>query len=78
MILGRTICVVGAGLIICLDLGPTTLLWASYLVVTGMGMGMSIQLPYTALQVVLRKVAQLSPLHKPFYRLLLTQFIKGE
>jgi hypothetical protein len=54
MIVGQTISVVGAGLITRLDGATTTVVWASYLVITGIGMGMAMQLPYTALQVVLR------------------------
>ncbi len=53
MIVGQAICTIGAGLVTRLDLGTSTLLWASYLVITGIGMGMSMQLPYTALQVIL-------------------------
>jgi hypothetical protein len=42
------------------QLSPTTgaALWASSLVVTGLGMGMAMQLPYTAIQVTLRYVEQ--------------------
>lgn len=54
MIAGQTICVIGADLITRLDLTSTTVTWASYLVITGVGMGMSMQLPCTALQVVLK------------------------
>ena len=54
MVLGQTICVVGAGLIIRIGVTTRTNEWVSYLVIAGIGMGMSMQLPYTAVQLVLR------------------------
>ena len=37
-----------------LTLATSDLAWAALLVVTGIGMGMAMQLPYTALQLVLQ------------------------
>lgn len=54
MIAGQIICAIGAGLITRIDLHTSTALWATYFVITGLGMGMGMQIPYTALQVVLR------------------------
>ena len=54
MILGQAICVIGAGFITRVSPTTSSIEWASYLVVTGVGMGMAMQIPYTALQVVLR------------------------
>lgn len=54
MIVGQIVCIIGAGLITRIGVGTKVLEWASYLVLTGTGMGMSMQLPYTAVQVVLR------------------------
>lgn len=54
MVLGQTVSVVGAGLLTRIGLGTPTREWAAYLVLTGMGLGMSQVLPYTAVQVVLR------------------------
>ena len=56
MVLGQIICIIGAGLLTRIGLNTSTKEWASYLVITGLGMGMSMQLPYTAVQVVLRYV----------------------
>lgn len=57
MIAGEVICVVGAGLITRMGLYTSTVSWAAFLVITGIGMGMGMQLPYTAVQIVLRCVA---------------------
>ena len=54
MITGQIVCIVGAGLVTRIGLNTPTVEWASYLVITGIGMGLSMQLPYTAVQVVLR------------------------
>lgn len=53
MILGEMVCTVGTALLTQLSDATTTVKWASYLVVTGIGMGMAMQLPYTAVQVTL-------------------------
>ncbi|KAI4232198.1 MAG: hypothetical protein LQ349_005153 [Xanthoria aureola] len=53
IIVGQIICVIGAGVITRIDLGTSTALWATYFVIAGLGMGMGMQIPYTALQVVL-------------------------
>ncbi|KAH8892800.1 MFS general substrate transporter [Thozetella sp. PMI_491] len=53
MIAGVAIASVGAGLLTTIGLSTSTVVWAAYLVVIGIGMGMALQLPYTALQAVL-------------------------
>ncbi|MCJ1404233.1 hypothetical protein MMC11_007458 [Xylographa trunciseda] len=53
MVLGVLIAIVGVALLSRIDLATTTLQWAAYCVITGIGIGIGIQLPYTALQVVL-------------------------
>ena len=53
MILGECICVVGTALLTQLDVATRTVEWAAYLVVAGIGMGIAMQLPYTAVQVTL-------------------------
>jgi hypothetical protein len=53
IVAGGVVCSVGAGLLTTVDLSTSTSHWAAYLVITGLGLGMSMQLPYTALQVVL-------------------------
>lgn len=61
MILGQAIRVIEAGLITRMAFGTRTEEWASYLVITGVGTGMSMQLPCTAVQVVLRYSLQHQP-----------------
>lgn len=56
MIVGQAIAVIGAGLVTRFDSHTSMAAWASFLVVTGIGMGLGMQLPYTAVQVVLRYV----------------------
>ncbi|KAH7323166.1 MFS multidrug transporter-like protein [Stachybotrys elegans] len=56
MIAGTVICSVGSGLLTTIDITTSTVTWAAYLVLTGIGVGMASQLPYTALQVVLDPV----------------------
>ena len=53
MILGELICVAGTTLLTRLDLTTPTVAWAAYLIGAGIGMGIAMQLPYTAVQVTL-------------------------
>ncbi|MCJ1386956.1 hypothetical protein MMC17_010085 [Xylographa soralifera] len=53
MILGEMICCVGTGLLTTISLGSSAAIWVTYLVITGLGLGIAMQLPYTAVQVVL-------------------------
>ena len=54
MILGMIICAIGAGLVTRLDINTPTTQWAAFLVIAGIGLGTAMQLPYTAVQIVLR------------------------
>lgn len=54
MILGEATCIVGTALLTRLQLDSTTVFWAASLVIAGTGMGVAMQLPYTAIQVVLK------------------------
>lgn len=56
MVAGIIINIVGAGLLTTIDTDTRTTEWASYMAVNGIGIGMAMQLPYTALQVVLEYV----------------------
>ena len=56
MIRGMIICVLGAGLVTRLGLSTSTAQWAIFLVIAGAGLGTAQQMPYVALQVVLRSV----------------------
>ena len=54
MILGELVCIVATVLLTRLTLTSSAASWATSLVVTGIGMGMAMQLPYTAVQLVLQ------------------------
>ena len=54
MLIGELVCIGGISLLTRLVPTSSTLYWASSLVVTGIGMGMAMQLPYTAVQVALK------------------------
>lgn len=56
MIVGEFICVGGTALLTRLDARTPTISWAAYLIVAGIGMGIAMQLPYTAVQVTLQWV----------------------
>jgi hypothetical protein len=53
MLLGELVCIVGTSMLTQLSATTTTVKWAAYLVTTGLGMGIAMQLPYTAVQVTL-------------------------
>ncbi|KJZ78260.1 hypothetical protein HIM_02298 [Hirsutella minnesotensis 3608] len=53
IIAGGVIASVGAGLLTTIGVDTSTAQWAAYLAITGVGIGMASQLPYTALHVVL-------------------------
>ena len=61
MILGSIVGVVGTALLTTIKIETPTVQWATYLVVSGIGIGLGINIPYTALQVVLRSVRYSSP-----------------
>lgn len=62
MIAGGIIASVGSGLLTTIGLTTPTVRWAAYLALTGVGVGMASQLPYTALQVVLEYAIPLDQL----------------
>lgn len=53
MILCTIVTSVGSGCSTLLSVDTSTVQWAAYLVITGFGIGLGVQLPYTALQVIL-------------------------
>lgn len=53
MVGGTAIAIVGSGLFLLLDLQTSTILWAVFLVVCGVGTGLAINLPYTIVQALL-------------------------
>lgn len=54
MVVGSVVGIVGSGLLTQIALGTPTVQWATYLVLTGIGIGIGVNLPFTAVQVVLR------------------------
>lgn len=56
MIVGVIITSTGAGLLTTIGVSTPTVLWATFMVINGLGIGMAQQLPYTALQAVLEFV----------------------
>jgi hypothetical protein len=56
MVAGSIIASIGAGLLTTIDVTVPTTKWAASLVITGVGVGMAFQLPYTAVQAVLEYV----------------------
>jgi hypothetical protein len=56
MIVGTAISMVGSGLYLMLDLDTSRALWATFLVVCGLGTGFAINMPYTVVQAVLTLV----------------------
>jgi hypothetical protein len=54
MIGGTAISLVGYGLLTTLSVDTPTRIWAAYFAINGFGMGCGMNVPYTALQAVLR------------------------
>lgn len=54
MVTGVIIAIVGSTLLSRIGLETSTVQWAAFSVITGIGIGIGIQLPYTAMQVALR------------------------
>ena len=61
MVLSIIIGAIGTGLLSTIGLNTTTVRWAAYMVITGLGIGVGVQLPYTAVQVVLRYLPRSVP-----------------
>lgn len=65
MITGTAVSIIGYGLLTTIGIDSPTVLWATYLTVCGIGMGTGMNVPYTALQAVLRYLNH-SPLESAF------------
>ena len=59
MVLGAVVSAIGVGLLTTISINTPTVQWAAYLVIVGLGLGFGINIPYTALQVVLKSVSRL-------------------
>ncbi|KAL1961855.1 hypothetical protein VTN77DRAFT_979 [Rasamsonia byssochlamydoides] len=53
MVLGQVVSIIGTVFLARLEVGTPTAQWATFLVVAGFGHGMGLQMPFTAVQVVL-------------------------
>ncbi|PLB43284.1 efflux pump antibiotic resistance protein [Aspergillus steynii IBT 23096] len=53
MVLGQVVSIVGHVCLTKLEVGTSTALWATFLVIAGVGHGLGLQMPFTAVQVVL-------------------------
>ncbi len=56
MVLSILVASVGTGLLSTIGLDTTTVKWAAYMVLTGIGIGIGVQLPYTAVQAISKYV----------------------
>lgn len=54
MIIGQLVAIVGTIFLARLNVDTGTVLWATYLVITGIGTGMGLQMPFTGVNLVLR------------------------
>lgn len=54
MVSGQFVSIIGSTLLSRLTTDTRTAVWATYLVITGIGLGTGLQMPFTALQVVLK------------------------
>ena len=54
MILGEIVSIVGTGILTRMNIGTPTAIWVTCFLVTGLGHGAGLQLPFTAPQVVLK------------------------
>lgn len=54
MIFGAVLSTIGTGLLTTISINTFTVKWAAYLVMTGLGIDFGVNIPYAALQVVLR------------------------
>lgn len=53
ILVGQVICVIGTGLLTQIDLTTPTAHWATFLALTGIGLGMGINAPHIAIQAVM-------------------------
>jgi hypothetical protein len=60
MIAGIAVNSVGAGLLTTIGITTSTMSWATFMVINGFGIGMAMQMPYTALQACLEFVTHIS------------------
>ena len=57
MVVGTILCAVGSGLLILLGVDTSTVTWAAYMALAGLGDGLAVNMPYTAIQVIFERDA---------------------
>ncbi|KAK8017349.1 MFS general substrate transporter, partial [Apiospora rasikravindrae] len=72
-IAGGVICCIGSGFLTTVHLNTPTVEWAAYLVITGLGLGIAAQIPYTSLQAVLEYVQSTQSSHEEYIDKLITR-----
>ena len=55
MVFGQIICSIGTGLLITINIWTSTAVWAPYMVLAGFGDGLCTNMPYTAIQAILKE-----------------------
>lgn len=53
ILLAQVLCGIGSGLLTTLRTDTTTALWATFMVLTGLGLGLGVNVPHIAIQAVM-------------------------
>lgn len=59
ILVGQVICTIGTGLLTRIDIATPTAQWATFLALTGIGLGMGINASHIAIQVVMETLVLL-------------------
>ena len=54
ILFAQLLCSIGAGLLTTLRVDTSTALWATYMVLTGLGLGLGVNVPHIAIQAVMK------------------------
>lgn len=54
ILFAQVLCAVGAGLLTTLHTYTSTALWATFMVLTGLGLGLGVNVPHIAIQAVMK------------------------
>lgn len=53
VLFAQVLCVIGSGLLTTLQTDTSTAKWATYMVLTGLGLGLGVNVPHIAIQAVM-------------------------
>jgi hypothetical protein len=53
ILFAQLVCAIGSGLLVTLKTDTSTAKWATYLVLTGLGLGLGVNVPHIAIQAVM-------------------------